>query len=52
VENPQAALKDFDLTSEEEIAVISGDVQFIESRIGTKLGARLMGIVDTLQFID
>ncbi len=39
--NPQAALKDFDLTSEEEVALSIGDVQFIESRIGRKVDKRI-----------
>ncbi len=35
--NPRAALKDFDLTMEEKAALSYGDMQFIESRTGTKL---------------
>lgn len=42
VENPEAALKDFDLTSEERAALCSADVGFIESRIGRKLERRVM----------
>jgi len=42
VEDPQAALKDYDLTSEEKAALISGDVRFIESCTGRKLDERLM----------
>ncbi|MBA7582377.1 hypothetical protein ES708_24305 [subsurface metagenome] len=41
-ENPQAALKDFDLTSEERAALTSGDVRFIESHTGRKLDERVM----------
>lgn len=36
------ALKDFNLTSEEKAALISGDQGFIESRIGRKLDDKLM----------
>ena len=32
----------FDLTSEERCAVTYGDVRFIESRIGGKLGKKIM----------
>ncbi|MBA7587623.1 hypothetical protein ES708_29654 [subsurface metagenome] len=46
-EDPQVALKDFDLTSEEKAALISGDVRFIESRIGKKLDGKLMEKVIT-----
>ncbi|GAJ19859.1 unnamed protein product, partial [marine sediment metagenome] len=35
-------LKDFDLTSEERAALISGDVKFIESHTGRKLDKRVM----------
>lgn len=42
VEDSQATLKDFDLTSEERAALSSGDVRFIESRIGRKLDEELM----------
>ena len=36
------ALQDYDLTREEQAALISGDVRWIESRIGRKLDERLM----------
>jgi len=41
-EDPQAVLKDFDLISEEKTALSSGDVRFIESRIGKKVDKRLV----------
>jgi formate transporter len=34
-ENPEQALKDYDLTSEEKVALASGDIQWIESKLGT-----------------
>ena len=36
------ALQDYDLTWEERAAVASGDVRWIEARIGRKLDERLM----------
>ena len=33
-ENPADALKDYDLTSEEKAALSSGDIRWIESKIG------------------
>ena len=41
-ENAEVALKDFNLTPEEKAALSSGDVRFIESRIGKKLDGKLM----------
>ncbi|MBA7517275.1 hypothetical protein ES705_09328 [subsurface metagenome] len=40
--DPQVALKDFDLTSEEKVALTIGDVGFIESRTGKKLDEKVM----------
>jgi formate transporter len=34
-EDPDKALKDYDLTSEEKAALASGDIQWIESKLGT-----------------
>jgi len=34
-ENPAEALKDYDLTSEEKAALSSGDIRWIESKLGT-----------------
>jgi len=34
-ENPEEALKDYDLTSEEKAAISSGDIRWIESKLGT-----------------
>jgi len=34
-ENPEEALKGYDLTSEEKAALASGDIQWIESKLGT-----------------
>ncbi|MDH5696629.1 MAG: Os1348 family NHLP clan protein, partial [Dehalococcoidia bacterium] len=33
-EDPEQALKGFDLTSEEKAALASGDIQWIESKLG------------------
>ena len=33
-ENPSEALKDYDLTSEERAALLSGDIRWIESKLG------------------
>ncbi len=41
-ENPEEALKDFDLTPAERVAVTYGDLPFIESRIGRRLDEKLM----------
>ncbi len=41
-EDPQTALKGFDLTLEEKTAFLSGDLQFIEFIIGRKLDGRLL----------
>lgn len=41
-EDPEAALKGFELTREERVALSSGDVRFIESRTGRKLDEKLM----------
>jgi hypothetical protein len=41
-EKGSAALEGLDLTREEKAALISGDVQFIESCIGRKLDEKLM----------
>ena len=42
VEDYAKALQDYDLTREEQAALISGDVRWIESSIGRKLDERLM----------
>lgn len=42
VENPDAALRDYDLSWEEKAALTTGDVRWIESYIGRKLDERLM----------
>jgi len=42
VEKGSAALEGLDLTWEEKAAIISGDVQFIESRIGGKLQRQII----------
>lgn len=42
VEKGSAALEGLDLTWEEKAAIISGDVQFIESRIDGKLEQRII----------
>jgi hypothetical protein len=34
-ENPDKTLKDYDLTSEEKAALASGDIRWIESKLGT-----------------
>jgi hypothetical protein len=34
-ENPDQALKDYDLTSEEKAALASGDIRWIEFKLGT-----------------
>jgi len=40
--DPQVALKDFNLTSEEGVALTIGDVGFIESHTGKKLEEKVM----------
>jgi len=45
VENPEEALKDFDLTTEEKAALLSGDVRFIKSRNGKILDEKLINKV-------
>ncbi|MBA7553822.1 hypothetical protein ES705_46421 [subsurface metagenome] len=42
VERGSASLEGLGLTQEERAAIISGDVQFIESRIGRKLEKKLI----------
>ncbi len=37
-----AALKDYDLTPQETLAIRTGDVRWIESHIGVKVDQRLM----------
>ena len=34
-ENPAEALKDYDLTTEEKAALSSGDIRWVESKLGT-----------------
>jgi len=34
-EDPEQTLKDYDLTSEEKAALASGDIRWIESKLGT-----------------
>ena len=34
-ENPTEALKEFDLTTEEKAALVSGDIKWVESKLGT-----------------
>jgi len=41
-EDNAKALQDYDLTSEEQVALGYGDVRWIESHIGRKLDERLM----------
>ncbi len=33
-ENPEQALEDYDLTSKEKAALLSGDIRWIESKLG------------------
>ena len=40
-ESPAEALKEYDLTTEEKVAIASGDIRKIESWVGGKLDERL-----------